>query len=38
MNHHDTIAAELSLRPAQVRAALELLGQGNTIPFVARYR
>jgi uncharacterized protein len=37
-NHSDTIAVELSLRPAQVRAALELLGQGNTIPFVARYR
>ncbi|MEX2583002.1 MAG: Tex-like N-terminal domain-containing protein, partial [Gemmatimonadota bacterium] len=32
------IAEELSLRPQQVDAALELLGQGNTIPFVARYR
>jgi protein Tex len=32
------IAAELSLRPAQVDAALELLAAGNTIPFIARYR
>ena len=38
MNHVDRIAAELSLRPPQVRAALQLLGEGNTIPFVARYR
>jgi uncharacterized protein len=34
----DRIAAELSLRTPQVRAALELLLEGNTIPFVARYR
>ncbi|TWT66847.1 hypothetical protein Pla123a_45450 [Posidoniimonas polymericola] len=32
------IAAELSLPPAQVRAAVELLDSGNTIPFIARYR
>jgi protein Tex len=36
--HVERIAGELSLRPAQVRAALELFEQGNTIPFVARYR
>jgi protein Tex len=34
----EKIAGELSLRPPQVRAALELLEAGNTIPFVARYR
>ncbi|HSU17031.1 Tex family protein [Longimicrobium sp.] len=34
----DRIAAELSLRTPQVRAALEMLLEGNTIPFVARYR
>jgi uncharacterized protein len=34
----ETIAAELGLRAPQVRAALELLLAGNTIPFVARYR
>lgn len=38
MIYADRIAAELSLRPPQVRAALELLLEGNTIPFVARYR
>lgn len=36
--HASRIADELALRPAQVRAALELLTEGNTIPFVARYR
>jgi uncharacterized protein len=34
----ERIAAELNLRAPQVRAALELLLAGNTIPFVARYR
>ena len=34
----ERIAAELGLRATQVRAALELLLAGNTIPFVARYR
>ena len=34
----EKIAAELGLRVPQVRAALELLLAGNTIPFVARYR
>jgi uncharacterized protein len=33
-----TIAAELELRPAQVAAALELLKDGATVPFIARYR
>jgi hypothetical protein len=34
----EKIAGELALRLPQVRAALELLEAGNTIPFVARYR
>ena len=38
MRSAERIATELGLRPGQVRAALELLGAGNTIPFVARYR
>jgi uncharacterized protein len=38
VSYEERIARELGLRPAQVRAALELLGQGNTIPFIARYR
>lgn len=34
----EKIAAELGLRLPQVRAAIELLDEGNTIPFIARYR
>jgi len=34
----EKIAAELGLRVPQVRAAVELLLEGNTIPFIARYR
>ena len=34
----EKIAAELGLRTPQVRAAIELLDEGNTIPFIARYR
>ncbi|MFN9194263.1 MAG: Tex-like N-terminal domain-containing protein, partial [Pseudomonadota bacterium] len=34
----DLIAAELAARPAQVRAAVDLLDGGATVPFVARYR
>ncbi|MBW5447117.1 S1 RNA-binding domain-containing protein [Cohnella sp. CFH 77786] len=32
------IAAELGLSPAQVRTVASLLDEGNTIPFIARYR
>jgi len=32
------IAAELNVRPAQVRAAVALLDAGSTVPFIARYR
>jgi protein Tex len=32
------IAAELSVRPQQVTAAIALLDEGATVPFVARYR
>ena len=32
------IASELSLRIDQVEAALKLLAEGNTVPFIARYR
>ncbi|MGK7907631.1 MAG: Tex family protein [Synechococcus sp.] len=32
------LSAELSLRPQQVKAALALLDEGATIPFIARYR
>ena len=32
------IAAELHARPAQVKAAVDLLDGGATVPFIARYR
>ncbi|MBB6730833.1 Tex family protein [Cohnella zeiphila] len=32
------IAGELSLKPGQVRTVAGLLDEGNTIPFIARYR
>jgi protein Tex len=32
------IAAELKLRPAQVAATAELIAEGGTVPFIARYR
>lgn len=40
-NMHDIarhIAQELSVRPAQVQAAIDLLDGGATVPFIARYR
>jgi len=38
MDYTGILARELSLRPQQVQAAVELLDAGNTIPFIARYR
>ena len=38
MQHERHIAAELQVRPEQVAAAVALLDDGNTIPFIARYR
>ena len=32
------IASELQVRPAQVDAAIKLLDEGNTVPFISRYR
>lgn len=32
------LAEELSIRPAQADAAVRLIDEGNTIPFIARYR
>src|SRR3982751_6589044 len=33
-----TVARELSLSPTQVANTLTLFGEGNTLPFIARYR
>ena len=38
MQFAPVIAKDLSIRPAQVEAALELLETGATVPFIARYR
>ncbi|KAB2905371.1 MAG: RNA-binding transcriptional accessory protein [Anaerolineae bacterium] len=37
-NYDSKIASKLSLRPTQVAATIRLLDEGNTIPFIARYR
>ena len=34
----EVLARELSIRPAQAEAAVKLIDEGNTIPFIARYR
>ena len=38
MNIVATLAKELSVKETQVKAAVELIDAGNTIPFIARYR
>ena len=38
MQIHSRIAAELDIRPQQAAAAIQLLDEGATVPFIARYR
>lgn len=38
MNHAERIASLINARPSQVEAAVRLLDEGNTVPFIARYR
>ena len=38
MNIVATIAEELNIKEIQVEKTLELIKEGNTIPFIARYR
>src|SRR3954452_16671190 len=38
LNVVSTVAHELSLSPQQVGGALRLFDEGNTLPFIARYR
>lgn len=38
MNYSETIAAQLHVKASQVEAAVRLLDEGNTVPFIARYR
>jgi uncharacterized protein len=37
-NNVNTIASELNLKPQYVKAVIDLLMEGSTIPFIARYR
>jgi uncharacterized protein len=38
MTHAERIAKQLNVRPSQVDAAIRLLDEGNTVPFISRYR
>jgi uncharacterized protein len=38
MTHAEQISSQLKVNPAQVTAVINLLDDGNTVPFVARYR
>lgn len=38
IEHIDRIAREMKIKPHQVKAVVEMLDEGNTIPFIARYR
>ncbi len=38
MNYSETIATQLHVEASQVESAVRLLDEGNTVPFIARYR
>ena len=38
MTHAEQIASQLRVKPPQVAAVISLLDEGNTVPFIARYR
>ena len=38
MDMINTLALELEVKPWQVEAAVKLIDEGCTIPFIARYR
>ena len=38
MNIFETLAKELNITLTQVEKTVELIDEGNTIPFIARYR
>ncbi|MDK4613268.1 Tex-like N-terminal domain-containing protein, partial [Kingella kingae] len=38
MNINQIIASELGVQENQISAAIELLDEGATVPFIARYR
>jgi len=38
MNYSETIATQLHVKASQVEATIRLLDEGNTVPFISRYR
>ncbi|HLE92686.1 MAG TPA: Tex-like N-terminal domain-containing protein, partial [Anaerolineales bacterium] len=38
MTHAEQISSQLKIKPSQVTAVINLLDDGNTVPFIARYR
>ncbi len=38
MSYAETIATHLNVKPSQVDATIRLLDEGNTVPFISRYR
>ena len=38
MNINEQLAKELEIKVSQVDATVQLIDEGNTIPFIARYR
>ena len=38
MNIIERLAAEFKLKASQVEKTVQLIDEGNTIPFIARYR
>jgi len=38
MTHAEQISSQLNVKPSQVTAVINLLDDGNTVPFIARYR
>ncbi|WP_372680479.1 Tex-like N-terminal domain-containing protein [Desulfosarcina sp.] len=38
LSHIDLISAEMHLNPAQIKSVAQLLEDGATVPFIARYR
>ncbi|HSL46962.1 MAG TPA: Tex family protein, partial [Anaerolineales bacterium] len=38
MTHAEQISSQLNVKPSQVTAVIKLLDDGNTVPFIARYR
>jgi len=38
MTYSEIIASKLKVKPSQVEATISLLDEGNTVPFIARYR